>query len=149
LAEIRFYHLTRQSADQAIPQILGKVLSSARRAVVRLADEKAVEAMNEHLWIFRADSFLPHGSVKDGFAEYQPVWLTAADENPNGADVLIRSGISEIAALEGFSLCCDMLDGTDDSAVQAARTRWTAYKTAGHDVTYWQQGESGGWEKKA
>ncbi len=32
--------------------------------------------------------------------------------------------------------------------VQAARARWTAAKSAGHTLTYWQQGARG-WEKKA
>ena len=33
--------------------------------------------------------------------------------------------------------------------VAAARERWRDYKAAGHPLTYWQQGETGGWEKKA
>ncbi len=35
-----------------------------------------------------------------------------------------------------------------ETAVAAARLRWTAAKAAGHQVTYWQQGERG-WQKKA
>ena len=31
--------------------------------------------------------------------------------------------------------------------VAAARTRWTAYKDAGHAVKYWQQKPEGGWEQ--
>ena len=39
--------------------------------------------------------------------------------------------------------------GMDDDAVAAARTRWATHKAAGHALTYWQQTERGGWEKRA
>ena len=42
-----------------------------------------------------------------------------------------------------------MFDGHDDEAVSAARQRWKAHKDSGHALTYWQQTERGGWEKKA
>ena len=41
-----------------------------------------------------------------------------------------------------------MFDGNDEAAVGAARARWRDYDAAGHALTYWQQTESGGWEKK-
>ncbi len=149
MTEIRFYHLTTKTLDQALPEILTKALSGGRRAVVKAADERQVEALNDHLWAWRPDSFLPHGSAKDGFAEDQPIWLTAADENPNGADILILTGGAESAGLKDFDLCCEMLDGHDDAAVKAARARWKIYKDEGFDLTYWQQTPQGGWEQKA
>ena len=42
-----------------------------------------------------------------------------------------------------------MFDGGDDDAVADARTRWTAAKAEGFDVTYWQADENGRWVKKA
>ena len=105
--------------------------------------------LNDHLWAARADSFIPHGSARDGFAEDQPVWLTAADENPNKADILILTGGANSEAVSDFDLCCEMLDGNDETAVKAARARWKDYKDKGFDLTYWQQTPQGGWEKKA
>ena len=37
----------------------------------------------------------------------------------------------------------------DDEAAEAARGFWKEAREAGHDTTYWQQGERGGWERKA
>lgn len=149
MTEIRFYHLQRSGIDRVLPEILGKALERGHRVVVRTSDEAETERLNEHLWSFHPDSFLPHGSRKDGNAEGQPVWLTAAGENPNGADTLILTGGAESFGLENFRLCCEMLDGNDPQAVAAARTRWKTYRDAGHTVTYWQQTEQGGWENKA
>lgn len=150
MAEIRFYHLLTQSLEQALPVILMKALSTNRRAVVRLTDDKQVRHFNEHFWTYNPDSFLPHGAKADGFDELQPIYLTSRDENPNGADMLVLCNLPSAPDNVGdFSLCCDFLDGQDDESVEAGRARWKAYKDAGHSITYWQQTESGGWEQKA
>jgi DNA polymerase-3 subunit chi len=148
MTEVRFYHLRTRTLEQALPEILEKAMGKGHRAVVRLPDEKSVERMNDHLWIYRPDSFLPHGSRKDGNADLQPIWLTDGDDNPNRADMLVLAGVAA-DSLEGFSLCCDMLDGNDEDVVSAARERWKNYKDKGFTVTYWQQTDKGGWEKKA
>jgi DNA polymerase-3 subunit chi len=54
---------------------------------------------------------------------------------------------AQSAGLAGFARCCDMFDGNDASAVEAARRRWSEAKAAGHTLTYWQQTASG-WEKR-
>jgi DNA polymerase-3 subunit chi len=146
--EIRFYHLQRQTQEQVLPVLLGKALETGRRVVVRMRDAGEVAEMNEHLWSFRADSFLPHGSAKDGFAERQPVWLTDIDENPNGADMMIVGQGADAAPSDHITLRCEFLDGADEGMVSAARERWRSYKDAGYEVTYWSQTERGGWERK-
>ncbi len=147
MTEIRFYHLERQSQDQVLPMLIAKALDGGKRLVIKTSNDAEAEHLNEHLWTYHPDSFLPHGSKKDGNAALQPVWLTSKDENPNGADVLIltHGSVTEIA--KDFSLCCEMLDGHDESAVAEARTRWKSYVEAGHKVTYWKQSERG-WEEK-
>ncbi len=148
MTEIRFYHLRTRTLEQALPEILLKAYESGKRVVVRAPDEKAVARLNDLLWTFRADVFLPHGAKADGHEADQPVWLTAGNDNPNNAEVLIVTGGAD-ASPEGYALCCEMLDGHDEQAVTAARARWKDYQGKGHDLAYWQQTERGGWEKKA
>ncbi len=146
MSDIRFYHLERQTLDQALPALLSKALSGGHRIVVKTADPQDVERLNTHLWTYDPNSFLPHGSAKDGHAEHQPVWLTTEDENPNEADVLILINGCESAMVENFTLCCEMLDGNNPESVSRARTRWKSYKDTDHSVTYWKQGDQG-WQK--
>jgi len=128
--------------------MLEKTLSREQRAVVMAGSEERVEALNGHLWTWQERGFLPHGSEKDGFAADQPVWLTAADENPNGAQVLFLTDGASSERLADFEVCAVLFDGADEQAVAAAREAWRSLREAGHEVTYWQQGEKGGWEQK-
>ena len=148
MTAISFYHLQRTSLDRALPKLLEKVLESGHRAVVVAGSEEQVEALGTALWTYEQRSFLPHGSAADGHADRQPVYLTVDDENPNGSDVLVLVDGAASANLDGFDRVLDMFDGHDAAAVEAARARWRDLKEAGHELTYWQQTERGGWERK-
>jgi DNA polymerase-3 subunit chi len=149
MTDIGFYHLTRTPLERALPRLLEKVVETGARAVVIAGSSDRVEALNSVLWTYDQGSFLPHGSARDGGPEDQPIWLTTADENPNGATVLVLAEGAQSAAVGTYARCLDMFDGNDANAVAAARERWRAYAAAGHALTYWQQNARGGWEKKA
>ena len=148
MTEIRFYHLERSNLDQVLPQLVGKAMQTGQRILIKAPDSKEVERLNEHLWTFDPASFLAHGSAKDGNETDQPVFLTENDNNPNGASILFLTHDLECADLSPYQMVCEIFDGRNEQSLSAARTRWKTYKETGHDLAYWQQGESG-WEKKA
>ena len=78
-----------------------------------------------------------------------PVWLTAKDENPNGAGVLFLTDGAMIGSIADFALCAILFDGRDEAAVQAARAHWQALKAEEHTVTYWRQDDNGRWAQQA
>ncbi len=146
MAEIGFYHLTRTTADQALPALLGRTLQAGHRAVVLLASPARVAALDAALWACQNPDWLPHGTPATGDPDMQPIWLTDADDAPNGASyAFLLDG--RIAPLAAFTRVFDLFDGADPEAVAAARQRWAAAKAAGHTLTYWQQGPKG-WEKR-
>lgn len=149
MTEIRFYHLTQRALEDVLPVMLERTLArDGKHAVVVAGSPERVAHLDAHLWTYNDRSFLPHGSKADGFAERQPVWLTDTDENPNGAKVLFLTD-GAAADIGGYDLVCELFDGRDEAAVATARQRWRDHSAAGHELTYWQQTDNGGWEKKA
>jgi DNA polymerase III subunit chi len=147
MAEWRFYQLTRQSLDQALPTMLEKVLQRGQRAVVRADAPERLESLDAHLWSYRDDSFVPHGLADKNAAE-QPVLLTQGDEQPNGGRVLfLLDGLNETAL--DWDLVCLVFSGADEAALANARSAWKLRKDTGDTIAYYQQDERGGWEKKA
>jgi DNA polymerase-3 subunit chi len=150
MTEILFYHLQNQTLERVLPALLEKSLERGWRAVVQAASEERIEALDAHLWTFRDDSFLPHGTARETTAAEQPVLLTLAADNPNAATVrFLIDGApipQDAAAYERIVL---LFDGEDPDAVAAARLRWKEAREQGFDVTYWQPDENGRWVKKA
>jgi DNA polymerase-3 subunit chi len=148
MAERGFYHLTRTPLETALPKLLGRVLALGQRAVVRIGDPERLEPLSTALWLSQDPDWLPHGHAGTGNADLQPIWLTTAEENPNGALHLFLVAGAEAEDTSGFQRVFDLFDGSDAAAVAAARRRWAAAKAAGDTLAYWQQTDRG-WERKA
>ena len=147
MTEIGFYHLTRTSAEQALPKLLGRTLATGQRACVLCGSEARLKLLDDALWACSDPDWLPHCSARTGEADLQPIWRRRVPEAPTGARYLFRRDGTDADAAAGGRVF-DLFDGGDEQAVAAARLRWTAAKQAGHQLTYWQQGERG-WQKKA
>ena len=148
MPEVGFYHLLHMPLERALPKLLEKALERGHRAIVLTGSKERVENLNAALWTYEERSWLPHGSASDGSPEAQPIYLTEEEENPNGADVLVTVDGRAPTNTQGFARIIDMFDGHNKDVVGAARKRWQAYKDQGFSLTYWQQIEAGGWEKR-
>lgn len=147
--EVLFYHLLQRPLEQVLPQLLEKTLERGWRAVVQVGTPERLDALDEALWTYRDDSFLPHGQARDGNSEHQPVFLASGDETPNGAGVRFLVDGAQPGSFSGFVRMVFLFDGHDTDAVAGARAQWKAAKAAGCNCTYWLQSETGRWEKKA
>lgn len=150
MTEILFYHLERASLDSVLPGLLEKTLERGWKAVVRCGSRDMVTRLDEILWTYNDESFLPHSSGKEAAAE-QPVWLTDSADMPNGANLLflVDNASAQTCELGSLTRCVTIFDGGDENAVSAARAFWKDVKAAGHDATYWKQSPQGRWEKQA
>ena len=148
MTDVGFYHLTTSTLDRALPRLLEKILENHQRAVILCASQERLDFLNSSLWTVGKASFIPHGSVKEGLPEDQPIWLTLQDENPNRAQFLLQTDGVDSPSLSTYSRCLDIFDGNDEPAVSQARERWAKYKNQGHSVTYWKQTPTGAWEKR-
>jgi DNA polymerase-3 subunit chi len=147
--EIYFYHLDQRSLDEVLPTLLERSLERGWRAAVQAASEERVEALSTRLWTYHEESFLPHGTIRDGSPETHPIYLTVGEDNPNAAQVRFLVDGAELADASDYVRVVYMFDGRDADAVARARADWQSAKEKGHDVSYWQQDESGRWQKKA
>ena len=144
---VDFYHLQTSPLERALPQLLERVLAGGNRAVVMAASDDRLEALSNVLWTGNPNSWLPNGMGKDGFAADHPIWLTTAEENPNGARMLVLTDGMSSDRLADYDRCLDLFDGGNAEATAAARARWSAAKAAGHELHYWQQTEAG-WKEQ-
>ena len=150
MTRVDFYHLQKQTLDEVLPKLLSKAYETKEKIVVKIGTAERVEFLNSHLWTFNDESFLPHGSKKDGFGEQQPIWLTSDNDNPNHAAFLFLVDGAEVETKQAaeFTRIFNIFDGNDENALNQARQLWKTYKDAGFDVKYWQQNERCGWECK-
>lgn len=145
--DVGFYHLTRMPLERALPRLLQRVLDAGLRAVVLGTSEERLKALDVALWVDDPGAFLAHGLRGEPRPQDQPIYLTAVEENPNGAQVLVLIDGAEPGYVASFERCLDVFDGNDPAAVAAARARYRVRKAAGFSLAYWQQDAAGRWAK--
>lgn len=148
MTDVNFYQLSKNPVEKALPALLEKVLASNGRAVIIAGSDERLEHLNKSLWTFPQQSFLPHGTKADGNVESQPVYLTTADENPNGANMVVLLDGMMTADLEKYDKCLILFDGLDEVSLKMHRGLWKDLKAANHNMAYYAQTDKGGWEKK-
>jgi DNA polymerase-3 subunit chi len=149
MTEVLFYHLLNRTVERVLPELLEKSFERGWRVVVQSSEDR-VETLDAHLWTYKDDGFLPHGTDRDGHGADHPIVLTAQDHNPNAATVrFLIDGAPLPTDAASYQRIVLLFDGNDTEAVATARERWTAAKAQGLDATYWQPDENGRWQRKA
>ncbi len=143
--EIYFYHLERRTLDDVLPNLLERSLKRGWRAAVQAASEERVQALDTLLWTYAEESFLPHGTARDGRASAQPIYLTADHDNPNAAHVRFLVEGATLADATPYVRVAYVFDGRDQHAVARAREAWREAKARGDAVKYFQQDAGGRW----
>jgi DNA polymerase-3 subunit chi len=136
---VDFYHLTASPLERVLPSICDKVLAQGERLVV-VAEAGVLARLDEQLWTYGRDSFLPHGRSDP---ERQPILLAETPEPLNGAThVALADGEWREAAL-GFERAFYFFDSAH---LEAARTAWRSLKDRPEaEARYWKQDERGKW----
>lgn len=149
MTEVLFYHLTESTLELALPGLIERSLARGWRAVVQTGSEERRDALDAHLWTFRDDSFLAHGTDAEEFPQDQPVLLTTGTGNANGAAIRFLVDGAEPPPLRDYERVVFLFDGHDAEQIEKARGRWRAVRAEGLEATYWQQTPDGRWERKA
>ena len=136
---VNFYHLTQAPLERVLPSICQSLIAKGERVLV-VAGEGELGRLDEQLWTYAPDSFLPHGRER---AETQPVLLSARADALNGARcIALADGVWREEAL-GFERAYYFFD---NGGLDAARGLWRTLKaTPQVEPRYWKQDDRGKW----
>lgn len=141
-----FYHLSRTSLERAVGPLLEKCLERGWRVLAISRDVTRRGVLDEALWTYSDDSFLPHGQVEAAGLDpaVQPILISDKPENVNGAAVALMLDGTQLPVDAPFERCMVMFDDGDAKCRQVAREQFKAAKDAGLVARYFQQ-KGNGW----
>ena len=146
--EAYFYRVVRSTVEQTLVRLLQRARREGMRALVVCEGRDQQRKLDEGLWVFDDQTFLPHAVAGSGADSQQPILIATDYENPNSADhlVLIDGRALESEHASAFARISIVFDGREQSQVDAARRDWKAAATAGIPAVYWTD-ESGAWKE--
>jgi DNA polymerase-3 subunit chi len=136
---VTFYDVAAEARFQLATKLAQAAWDKAKRLVIRCRDEADARALDDHLWVFREDGFVPH-EVSDGQrALMDPearVVLVAADVWPPGlaigeGDILVQLAPADAAYATAFGVVIDWVDHSDEARLSASRARYKTWVDRG------------------
>lgn len=143
--QVDFYQLAGASIDQVLPRLAERVLGEGERLLVVAEDAGVLDHLDQLLWRYAPESFLPHGRAGDGDEAAQPILLAADPAASNGATRLaIVDGRWRDEAL-GFDRSFFLFD---NGAIEQARDAWRALAAVdGVERRFWKRDGEGRWRE--
>ena len=115
-------------------RIAEEAVEQGRLVFVRVANESDTKRLDDLLWTFGDRSFLPHEIARAGAPPSHERIRVLIGSDPPAAfrDVVINLHTTRPADVSGLQRVVEVVPVTADLKY-AARSRWKAYRDAGHD----------------
>ncbi len=135
--EITFYVLADQAPEKRLStacRIIEKAFQQKHSIYVHAANQAEAEQLDELLWTFKAESFIPHHLVGDGPTPPPPVRIGWQEIPPEASDLLINLHAAAPEQPKRFRRIVEIVGG-DEAMREAARQHWRQYKQQGYPVS--------------
>ena len=142
---VDFYHLTHAPVSAVLPVIAERLLDGGERLLVCVDDEGQRTRLDQTLWEYRPNSFLPHSQSGGELDELQPILLSSEADATNAArNIALADGLWRDDAL-GFDRAFFFFTSEN---IDDARGAWRALASRENvDRHYWKQDEAGKWRE--
>ncbi|MAT91794.1 MAG: DNA polymerase III subunit chi [Halioglobus sp.] len=134
MTRVDFYVL--QSADaatrlQVAMRLTQKAFSQGHRVFINAADEAQAHTLDEQLWSFRPESFLPHGL--HGAQHSEGIAIGWGQEPAGHSDLLVNLRLDVPAFFSRFERVAEVVTQDADS-LAALRSSYRFYRERGYEL---------------
>ncbi len=137
MSKIDFYILSDPEPDacfQLVCRLVEKAYKNKHRIYIHTANQADAHTLDELLWTYRADSFLPHNLYGEGPEPAPPIQVGFNVTPEKHRDILINLSLETPTFHRQFNRILECV-GSDTTLQEHARERYRYYKTLGHTLT--------------
>jgi len=133
MTRIDFYQLPEQgrSEDQVVSLLLRKIHAQGLSALLLARDIGHSQHLDDWLWRFDEESFLPHGQTQE--LGRQPIWIQYDCSNSDERDVLINLQPQVPAYFTQFERVVELVTAQNK---ESARDHFRFYKERGYPLDH-------------
>lgn len=136
MSKVSFYLLKQ---DQAVERyvfacrLCEKVFAQGLKVYIHTDTAEQAQYMDDLLWSFRPDSFLPHALIDTEIDEDVTIVIGHGEQHQPGYDVLINLGEEVPSFFSEYPRVAEIVTAADEEK-QRGRQRWSSYKEAGAEL---------------
>ena len=137
MTEIIFVEVTASRMEMRACEIAERIYAEEGRLQIIAIDEEQVARLDDLLWTYKPDNFVPHGLWKSMDNEFdQPVVITSQKERVPGTASLLTMDYCPVEMVQQFSQVIHVVVVDNQERLEASRRYWTLLKDAGFSLTH-------------
>lgn len=137
MTEVLFIEVTARRMEMRACEIAERTYTQGNRLQIIAADQNQAARLDDLLWTFRPDSFVPHGLFEEERDEPpQPVVITTKLEPIPGIESLLMLNYCPTELVGQFSHVIHLIIVDNPERLQASRDYWAQLKEAGFSLRH-------------
>jgi DNA polymerase-3 subunit chi len=137
MTEITFVEVTASRMEIRVCEIAERIYAQGDRLLIVAIDEEQAVRLDDLLWTYKPDNFVPHTLWKGMDNESaQPVVITTQKEQLPGITSLLTMDYCPVEMIQHFSKVIHVVVVDNQERLEASRRYWTLLKDAGFSLKH-------------
>ena len=137
MTEVIFVEVTASRMEMQACEIAERIYAEGDRLLIVAIDEEQAARLDDLLWTYKPDTFVPHGLWKSMDNEpAQPVIITTQKERVPGIASLLTMDYCPVEMVQQFSQVIHVVVVDNQERLEASRRYWTLLKDAGFSLSH-------------
>ncbi len=137
MTEVTFVEVTASRMEMRACEIAEHTYAQGERLQIIAIDEEQAARLDDLLWTYKPDNFVPHGPWKSMDNESaQPVVITTRKERVPGIAALLTMDYCPVEMVRQFSTVIHVVVVDNQERLEASRRYWTLLKDAGFSLRH-------------
>lgn len=132
MTRIEFYFNVADKLAK-VSELCARAVTKGRQLTVLTQDQAVSAALQQRLWLYAPESFLPSANPHDEDSTYAPIMLNADGSHLLQDDILINLQAVHPPFFSRFRYLVEIV-GHDEADKMAARQRYKFYRDRGYHV---------------
>ena len=137
MTEVVFVEVTASRMEVRACEIAEHTYAQGDRLQIIAIDEEQAARLDDLLWTYKPENFVPHGLWKSMDTEStQPVVITTRKERVSGIASLLTMDYCPVEMIQQFSRVIHVVVMDNQERLEASRRYWTLLKDAGFSLKH-------------
>ena len=150
MTQIIFYSTAPLQVEKTLFALLEKSLEKGNKSLLLFKDKEKCLSINEQLWTYKQNSFLPHISEDDKIYDDidVPVYLSTKNENPFKAELLFSIDGFLPDNIDHFERVIIIIDINDELLHEIYKNYYLDINENFEDIVFYKSDDNGKWSEK-
>ncbi len=150
MTQIIFYSTAPLQVEKTLFALLEKSLEKGNKSLLLFRDKEKCLSINEQLWTYKQNSFLPHISEDDQLYDDIdiPVYLSTKNENPFKAELLFSIDGYLPDNIQHFERVIIIIDVNDEILNEKYKNYYLDINKNFEDIVFYKSDDNGKWIEK-